>query len=246
MNKILIITMMLASTLSIINGCGDKKTSISYEPSYNAGKTAESPVIDGILTEDCWNDAEAKSLNLCRDGTRPLYPTTVRVTYDDKYLYIGFECQDPDAASTVMEKDGPIVSQEYISVYIDAGSDMKTYVVIDVAPTGAVSDAFVLSYDDGKRKILSDWNCEGLRASVSVYGGGARPGTLDRFWTVELALPLEEFVTAPHIPPAPEDTWRINFYRVELTDGKEYSAFAPTGDESFHKPSRFAWLLFER
>jgi len=246
MNKLLIICMILAGTLSIINGCGEEKKSISCEPSYNAGKTAESPVIDGILTDDCWNNAEAKSLNLCIDGGKPSYPTTVRVTYDDKNLYIGFECQDPDAASTIMEKDGPIYTQEYISVYIDAGSDSKTYAVIDVAPTGAVNDKFVLSYNDGEiNKILSDWNCEGLRTSVSVYGGGARPGTQDRFWTVELALPLDEFVTASHIPPYPEDTWRINFYRVDLTDGKEYSAFAPTEDENFHKPSRFGWLLFD-
>ena len=246
MNKLLIISMILAGTLLTINSCGEKKVSISYEPSYSAYKTAESPVIDGILTDSCWNDAEVKSLVLCKDGKRPLYPTTFRVTYDDRNLYVGFECQDPDAASTIMEKDGPIYTQEYISVYIDAGSDSKTYAVIDVAPTGAVNDKFVLSYKDGEReKILSDWDCEGLRTSVSVYGGGAQPGTQDRFWTVELALPFEEFLTAPNIPPSTEDKWRINFYRVDLTGREEYSAFVPTGNENFHKPSGFAWLLFD-
>lgn len=247
MYKLLMIFVLLVCMVSLLPGCdSEKKTSISYEPSYRIGKTTEAPVIDGILNDVCWKAAEVKSLTLCTNGKKPLYPTTVRAIYDDKCLYIGFECQDPDAASTITEKDGPVSEQEYISVYIDAGSDSKTYAVIDVAPTGAISDAFVLSYDDGNRKkILSDWNCEGIRSSVSVHGGGAEPGTSDRFWTVELALPLIEFVTASHIPPTPEDTWRINFYRVELTNVRDISAYAPTGSESFHKPSRFAWLLFE-
>jgi hypothetical protein len=247
MYKAFVIFILLVCMVSLLPGCdSEKKPVISYEPSYRIGKTAITPVIDGILNEDCWKNAEVKSLVSCADGKKSSYPTTVRALYDDGYLYIGFECQDPDAASTITEKDGPVSEQEYISVYINAGSDLKTYAVIDIAPTGAISDAFVLNYDDGSRKkVLSDWDCEGLRSSVSVHGEGAEPGTNDRFWTVELALPLTEFVTASHIPPTPEDTWRINFYRVELTNVRDISALASTGSENFHKPSSFAWLLFE-
>ncbi|HDY87769.1 MAG TPA: hypothetical protein ENH82_06575 [bacterium] len=238
---------LLLAGILLINNCeGDKKTSISDELSLRIVKTAESPVIDGVLNEDCWKNAQSNSLNLCLNGEKPLYPTTVRVCYDDTYLYIGFECQDPDAASTVTKYDGPVSQQDYISVYIDADSDLKAYVIIDVAPTGAVSDAFVLSNNNRmKEKILYDWNCEGLRTSVSVYGGGAVPGTQDRFWRVELALPFEEFITAPHIPPSPGDSWRINFYRKDITNGWDISAYVPTGSENFHKPSKFAWLFFE-
>ncbi len=246
MNKSLIIIAIFVCLLILVNSCGEKKATVSYEPTYQINKTTESPVIDGILTDICWKNAETKSLGLCIDGSKPLYPTTVRVTYDDKNLYIGFECQDPDAASTVMEKDGPISTQEFISVYIDADCDLKTYSVIDIAPTGVISDAFVLNYNDGERiKVLSDWNCDGFRTSVSIYGGGAEPGTQDRFWTVELALPFDEFITAPHIPPSPEDAWRINFYRVDLTGSRENSALSPTGNENFHKPSSFVWLIFK-
>lgn len=248
MHNTLKIFLLPAVVLTLFICCvGEKDTHIDSMLSITITKTAESPVIDGLLNDSCWKDARVMSLILCADGQKPLYPTTVRVSYDDAYLYIGFECQDPDAASSIMENDGPVIHQDHVSVYIDAGNDAKSYAVIDVAPTGAYSDAYVLSYSDGVReKILPGWNCEGLRISVSVYGGGARPGTQDRFWTVEMAMPLVEFVTAPEIPPSPGDMWRINFHRVDITNTMDFSAFAPTGTEDFHKPSKFARLYFER
>jgi len=197
------------------------------------------------LTDNYWKESESHSLSLSNDGARPVYPTTVQAAWDDDNLYIGFVCQDTDAASTVTERDGPVSSQEYISVYIDADSDLLSYIMINVAPTGVVHDAFVLNRDNGQeKKVLSGWNCEGLRVSVSVYGGGASPGTEDRFWTVEMAIPFREFFTAGRIPPAEGDLWRANFYRMERTGDKNFSAFAPTGSEDGHKPAHFAWLLF--
>lgn len=230
----------------LITGCAEQKAVPGRTgPSYTAAKTTEPPVIDGILTDTCWKKAETGSFVLSRDGGRPAYPTTLRAAWDDENLYIGFECQDPDAASTVTERDGPVSSQEYVSVYIDADADSLTYVTIDVAPTGVVSDAFIL-YGEGDRKIksLDGWNCDGLRVSVSIYGGGSQPGTEDRFWTVEMSVPLNEFLTARRIPPSEGDAWRVNFYRMEQTGGKDFSAFAPTGSENGHKPEKFVWLLF--
>ena len=122
-------------------------------------------------------------------GAKPKHPTTLRLLYDDKYLYAGFECQDLDAASSVAVFDGPVAEQEHVSLCLDAGSATTGYFVIDVAPTGAVHDAYMLHGGrNAANKILTCWNCEKLRASVSVYGGGAQPGTQDRFWTVEIAI----------------------------------------------------------
>ncbi len=246
MKKSNILMIATLSALFIGNNCERKGVAPHRPgPTYVAVKTSEPPVIDGILTENCWKNAEAVPLVLSSDGSRPEYPTAVRALWDDKNLYIGFECQDPDAASTVMERDGPVSSQEYVSVFIDANSDSLSYVMIEAAPTGVIYDAFVLNRANGQpNKVLTCWDCEGLRISVVVYGAGARPGTEDRFWTVEIAVPFREFVTAPRIPPANGDIWRVNFYRLDLTGKNNFSAFVPTGNESGHNPSKFSWLLF--
>ncbi|HUT63331.1 MAG TPA: carbohydrate-binding family 9-like protein [Anaerolineae bacterium] len=236
----------ILAALLICNSCERKEVALPRTgPAYTAVKISEPPVIDGILTENCWKDAEAGTLVLSSNGTKPEYSTTVRTVWDDNNLYVGFECQDPDAASTVTNRDGLISSQEYVSVCIDANADSLSYVMIEVAPTGVVFDAFVLSRDNGQsNKVLTCWDCEGLRVSVVVYGGGAQSGTEDRFWTVEIAIPFREFFTAPRIPPAIGDIWRVNFYRMDLTGRKDFSAFVPTGSESGQNPSKFSWLLY--
>ncbi|MFC1490856.1 carbohydrate-binding family 9-like protein [Candidatus Latescibacterota bacterium] len=244
--KALISIAATAGIIISISGC-DRETGPSAMdgPLYKIVKTGNAPLIDGIINDSCWKTAESISLTLIESGKKSAYQTTVRAVYDSEYLYIGFECQDIDAASTITGKDSPVSEQEHISVYIDAGCDSKTYAVIDIAPTGALYDSFILSYRDGEsKKILPGWDCEGILSAVSVNGGGAAPGTKDRFWTVELALPFEEFVTAEDIPPLPDSNWRINFYRTELTNVRDISAFSTTGSENTHVPSRFAWLIF--
>ncbi len=248
MYKIKFFIIMIIVFIGIFHSCVKNDISTArIGQTYNVVKITEPPIIDGILNDACWNEAFAAALVLSRDGSRPSYPTSVRAVWDEEKLYIGFECQDPDAASTEKERDGPVSIQEYVSVYIDANADSVSYAMIEVAPTAAVYDAFVLSRrNSGFNKILASWNCEGLRVSVSVYGGGAQPGTEDRFWTVEMAIPFHEFVTAPRSPPGDGDIWRVNFYRMELTDVKEFSSFAPTGSGSGHKTDKFAWLYFRR
>ena len=234
------------TVLIVIDNCGEREIlPVRPEQAFTAVKTAESPVIDGILNDTCWNGAESAVLVLSGDGGRPVYPTTVRSAWDDENLYIGFECQDTDAASTVTVRDALMSGQEYISVYIDADADSITYAAVDIAPTGVVSDAFILNNDgSGTKKKLSGWNCDGIRVSVSVYGGGARPDTEDRFWTVEAALPFREFLTARRLPPMSGDMWRVSFHRVELTGVNELSTLVPTGDNAGRNTVTFGWLLF--
>jgi hypothetical protein len=62
---------------------------------------------------------------------------------------------------------------------------------------------------------------------------------------VEIAIPWEDFVTAPHLPPLSGDRWRINLYRIDRYQGQEeLSAWSPTGQPTFHVPGQFGELIF--
>lgn len=235
---------ILCAALVLTYACDTpKRQSVRDGVAYTAKKTDAPPVIDGILNDACWKSADTVHLAL-HDGGNPEYPSNVSVCYDDAALYIAFECRDLDAASLVRDRDGPVESGEYVSVGIDADADTVTFAIIGVAPTGAVRDMFILRRTGQSDKVHADWNCDALRTSVSVYGGGAMPGTEDRFWTVEMALPYTEFYTAVNIPPPPGEEWRIVFMRSELTGRRELSGFpAQTADNGFN-PSVFARLIF--
>ena len=47
-------------------------------------------------------------------------------------------------------------------------------------------------------------------------------------------------------PPAPNEQWRMNLYRIERGEAEEFTAWSPTlkSPPDFHVPSRFGTLVF--
>lgn len=229
------------SATVFLSGCG--KTA-RVKSDYTIAKVAAAPKIDGVLDDPCWKALPALDM-VSADGKKPAHSTSVRMTYDDRFLYVGFECEDPDAGSSVMEFDGAVTGEEHVALCIDAGNGMRGNFLIAAAPTGAFSDAYVLQGGNGiPAKVLREWNCTKLRVSVAMYGEGSRPGDRDRFWTVEMAVPLTEIITASRIPPQPGDVWRMNAYRLDLTGGREMSACWPDDGSAAFPPEKSGVVAF--
>lgn len=213
-------------------------------PVYTCRRAPGAIVVDGRLDEASWTAAEAMPLVLADTGAAPRQPTTARLLWDNEYLYVAYECQDDDIWGTTTERDREIFKQEVVEVFVDAASCGTAYVEIEVSPLNAVLDLFILWRDD-RRRGLWDWNSAALQTAVVVDGDPWRRGTQDRRWTVEIAIPMLDFEMAPHVPPEPGDTWRINLYRIDRgIHGDEYTAWSPPGRLNYHTPSRFGILSF--
>jgi hypothetical protein len=61
---------------------------------------------------------------------------------------------------------------------------------------------------------------------------------------VEIALPMEDIVTARHRPPLPGDRWRMNLFRAEQLPKVASLAWSPTLRDDFHVPQRFGEIVF--
>jgi hypothetical protein len=108
----------------------------------------------------------------------------------------------------------------------------------------------------GKRWAFMDWDFPGLETAVRIDGTINDPGSLDRGWTVEIALPWKGFETlygdTRRFPPRPGDELRIQFFRFEniTINGKPSGqsqgwALNSHGVYDSHLPDRFACLHFE-
>jgi hypothetical protein len=213
-------------------------------PSYVIYRVEEPLTIDGVLDEPAWQAAPTIALREAQQGGEPRQPTVARLLWDDAHLYVSWVCEDRDIWGTMTRRGDPIYDEEVVELFLDADRDGIGYVEIEVSPRNTVLDLFMLNRDDRWKQLWS-WQSKGLKTAVVVEGDPTRRGTDDVRWTVEMALPLVDLMTAPHVPPLPGDVWLGNLYRIDRADdGDEFSAWSPVYRDTFHTPARFGQLCF--
>lgn len=204
---------------------------------YNCNKIDEQILIDGDLSKQVWQKSQKVKLVITSDSKTPLQATTVSALWNQDYLYVAFSCVDNDIQATMTEFNQLLYLEEVVEVFIDDDSDGFTYTEIEVNPNNAVLHYMMNNDLKGKKWAFARLEpC--VHTAVKRHSSG---------WDVEMAIPLNEFIKAPNIPPLPGDIWRVNFYRIDRpTDGRqnEYSAWSPTGINDFHTPLSFGELVF--
>ena len=180
-----------------------------------------------------------------QDGAQPRFSTTARLLWDDACLYVGYHCEDTEIYGTMTGRDDPLWEEEVVEIFIDATRDQISYVEIEGSPLNTLLDLFVLNRAPYPARYLFDWDSEGIRHAAYVDGDPRHRGTQDRSWSVEIAIPWADFLTAPRLPPAAGDVWRVNLYRIDQFQGEqELYAWSPTRCETFHVPASFGELAF--
>jgi hypothetical protein len=114
-----------------------------------------------------------------------------------------------------------------------------------VSPTGAVFDAFFTEH----RK--PDWPEASKNFNIELRTAVTLQGTLgddkaDTGWTVELAVPLKSLPNLKEGSPATAETWKANFYRLDLNPkgpAPSQAVWSPAGGD-FHNLARAGTLTF--
>ena len=192
---------------------------------YRAGDPLE---IDGHLDEAAWLAFDWSEDFVDIEGDirpAPRWRTRVKMLWDDTYLYIGAELEEPHVWGTITQRDAVIFKDNDFEVFIDPDGDTYNYYELEINALGTVWDLFLPKpYRDGG-KAVDAWDIEGLQAAVHIQGTINDPSDRDDLWTVELAFPwsaLTEHAPGKRAPRGGE-RWRINFsrvqWRLEVIDG---------------------------
>ena len=208
---------------------------------YAAARLSEAPVIDGALSDPAWASAVwTDDFVDIRGDTEPepRYATRAKLGWDDRYLYVGAEMEEPHVWGTLTERDAVIYHDNDFEVFIDPDGDTHLYYELEINALGTEWDLMLIKpYRDGGPAIDA-WDIAGLRTAVAVDGTLGDPTDVDRGWSVEIAIPwdvLEEAAGRP-VPPEPGDRWRLNFSRVqwraEVVDGSYVKQTDPDTGEA--------------
>ncbi len=220
--------------------------------------------IDGRLDKPAWKVAPWTEDFADIEGSvkpKPKYRTRAKLLWDDDYLYLGAELEEPHVSGTITQRDAVIFQDNDFEVFIDPNGDNHEYYEIEINALNTVWDLLLKKpYKDGG-PALNSWDIAGLKTAVHVNGTLNQASDTDVGWTVEFAFPwkaLGEYAHRP-APPNEGDQWRINFSRVEwLYDivGGEYKkvpnrrednwVWSPQGIVDMHRPEKWGYLEFTR
>ena len=228
-------------------------------------KHATGPItVDGKLDDPAWAAVPWTDDFVDIEGAskpKPRFRTRAKMLWDDEYLYIAAELEEPHVWGTLTKHDSIIFFDPDFEVFIDPDGDTHEYYEFEMNALNTTWDLFLPKpYKDGG-KADNSWEIPGMKTAVQVRGTLNDPSDRDEGWTVEIAFPWRVLAEKAHRPAPPQegDQWRIGLSRVEWQitthDGKyekvpntaeDNWVWSPQGVIDMHRPERWGYVQFTR
>ena len=167
---------------------------------YLACKQAhEPPYLDGLLSDECWQNAEEIRLQKGSRLVTDSLAAIVLLTYDTEYLYIAASCpRHPDLPDDLPTRgarkyDASIDHFDRLQICLDINRDYCSSYRLEVDQRGLTRDSCAGDFSWNPKWYVA---CEGDQSH----------------WRVELAIPLQELLG--ETPLEPGDAFAISLSRI--------------------------------
>jgi hypothetical protein len=213
-------------------------------PRYEARRASGPIAIDGRLDEKSWEAAPAVELIFPWDSqTGAKQTTTVRLLWDDRFLYVAYDCEDRDIVALHTERDDPTYRDDAVEIFINPKpSQTGLYYGLEMNARAVLYD--YVMYD--AKYAIKRFNMQGVQLATFIRGTLNTRGDEDQGWSLEVAIPWANFEElAPR--PEPGAVWTMNLNRW---DGVEPNRRMSNWSDPMqprpnpHVPARFGQLVF--
>ncbi|MDP0490702.1 MAG: carbohydrate-binding family 9-like protein [Verrucomicrobiota bacterium JB023] len=188
-----------------------------------------------------------------QDELKPRYRTRFKMGWDEEFLHVRVEMEEPHVWGTIKKKNEVIFHDNDIEVFIDPDGDGLNYYEFEMNALGTIWElSLTKPYKDGGDAIHG-CNMKGLRRKVIVHGTLNQPTSEDNGWEAHISFPwneLKQYHREGTSPPAKGDRWRINLSRVQwkhtIEDG-QYVRVPPhgttlkQGNDEYHPEDNWVW-----
>ncbi|MBT3418250.1 MAG: carbohydrate binding family 9 domain-containing protein [Flavobacteriales bacterium] len=178
---------------------------------YNIQKIDKSPIIDGVLNDEAWNNLNiANNFSQIQPNNgnpeRQHQRTEVKICYDSKNIYFGVMMYDNDPDSILKElstRDEKMKNADYFGIWINPFNDGQVEYEFGVTAAGVQADSKISStrYDNSWDAV---W-----KSAVKINNKG---------WVVEIAIPFSQLRF-----PDDNKQWSINMVRSIKRYREDYS-----------------------
>ncbi len=220
--------------------------------SYDCYRTTTPIKIDGKLDDPGWKKAKWTDDFVDIEGAakpKPRFRTRAKMLWDDQYLYIAAELQEPDVKATLTKHDSVIFHDNDFEVFIKPLPDTESYYELEMNALNTGWDLFLDKPYKMHGKADNSWDIEGLKTAVAIKGTLNKSDDKDKGWTLEIAYPLTAFNSRQQVPlPRVGTVWRIDFSRVEWKvigqKPEDNWVWSPQGVINMHVPEHWGYLHF--
>src|SRR5690348_10490003 len=213
-------------------------------PTYEAHRAPSRITVDGKLDDKAWTAAAPAELIFPWDSqTGAKQKTTFRILWDNDYLYVAYDCEDRDIVAQFSDRDDPTYRDDAVEIFLNPRpSQTGLYYGLEMNARAVLYD--YLMYDS--RYAMKRFNLKGVLLATHVRGTLNARGDPDEGWTLEVAIPWENFDEFTRRPD-PGASWTMN---VNRWDGVEPDRRMSNWSDpqqprpSPHVPARFGKLVF--
>ncbi len=216
-NKLIKISSVLILIGFFQNILAQESFTPNIKPSLSVPRISGEIKIDGDLNDSGWVGA-AVAMNFTENfpdnKTEPPVKTEVRLTYNDKYLYVAFIASDkPEEVRSNLHDRDDIWNDDYIGIILDTWGDASTAYELFVNPTGIQGDG------------LQNLQGEDISFDI-VYESKGK--VVDNGYQVELAIPFSSL----RFPEKPEQEWKATFWRTHPRESRSTYTWAYIDDNN--------------
>jgi len=244
------------AVLSIVIGLWTSAGFGQSGASYTAQRRIDTILVDGNINEASWVNAATTSVFTVWDGSpAPVsLRTTAKMIWDDQYLYVAFDCTDPDVYATYTTRDAHLWEQDNFEVFTTVPGTTG-YLETEGSPKGIIWDGIFTNVFQGPGQ---SYTATGLQVAAQVKGTLNNSSDQDTGFTSEMRIPFADiYQGVPGGHPTNGTQLRLNLNRINwntpvsqggpgATGTDTYYAWSPVPGSgvSFHRPDKFGTVTF--
>ena len=217
--------------------------------------------IDGKIDDPAWKSAPWTPDFIDIQGPqapKPRFRTRAKMLWDDDYLYIAAQLEEPDVKATLTQHDSVIFHDNDFEVFLKPPLQDPGYFEFEINALNTSWDLYLNKPYRLGGDADNSWDIPGLKTAVAIQGTLNKSTDKDHGWTVEIAIPWTAYASRlPVTRPQIGSQWRANFSRVEWPKGvsidtpaaphehKENNwVWTPQGAVNMHIPEKWGYLHF--
>ncbi len=231
----------------VLAGCETEKPWDEVEePRVVVARYTDAPVvIDGVLDDSAWEDAEVYHLGLSkdRDDEEVIEKGKAMVAWDDDYLYVGVKFYDSDIVAEGTEDQLHHYRKGDLAEVFIKPADHTWYWELYVTPAGHKTTFFLPGRGRLWLDSIADYSMD-MKVAATYSGTLNNWEDVDDYWIGEMAIPISG-LTARGEDFGPGAEWTILIARYNFSRylyGRELSMYPPLSKTAFHLINEYAVL----